>query len=354
MDLLVLTRVYPPYGSGGLAHHLMYLYEEIASRGHEVTILAGKSKGFRSDTEINRSGHRNITVQRVEFGYREGYYVLYPLALRWYLRNFDTSRYDAVLTHTQIPFEFDDPVIAKNHDCSRQSRQFVREGMAAWMKFGESALNLMRPFVDRGAIRAANHLIYNSKLTMDGWNDLYDIRTPESVVHNGVDVSIFYPRESEREGGYILFVSGSSDGSKDKLRQSGILDFARESSYDVCVAGRKSVDSPHVTALGRFSHEELAEVYSAAAVTIHPSQYEPFGNVVTESLACGTPVVTNDTVGASEILDQSCGVITDDLHEGVETAMKMRSEDCISTAQEHTWGSVAEETLSIVKKCVEA
>lgn len=353
MELLVLTRVYPPYGFGGLALHLNYLYEEIVSRGHEVTILSGKCEGYGEVTIPDRSESENINAHYIEFGYRYGSYILYPLALRRFLNEFDTSGYDAVLTHSQIPYQFEQPVIAKHHDCVRQTRSFVRKGMSPWMKLGESALNLTRPLVDRFAIRAADHLIFVSNFLKESWDELYDISMSTTVIHNGVDLSTFYPRQTARNGGYALFVTGSGDGQKEKLESSGVLEFARKSQYDVIVAGRSDVDDSNVTALGRLNHEELAKVYSAAGVTIHPSQFEPFGNIILESLACGTPVVTTKEVGAREILDPTCGVVTDDLQHGVKTAMGLDSRDCVETARKHTWTRVADETLAIVESLVD-
>jgi glycosyltransferase involved in cell wall biosynthesis len=48
--------------------------------------------------------------------------------------------------------------------------------------------------------------------------------------------------------------------------------------------------------------EELPAQYSRAAVTVLPSVEEAFGMVVTESLACGTPVVCSSFDGPGEIV----------------------------------------------------
>lgn len=349
MDLLVLTRVYPPYGFGGLALHLKYLYEEIASRGHQITVLAGVCGGFNRVKMTKGSNHENITMHEIEFGYREGHYVLYPIALRWFLNRYDKSNYDVVMTHTPVPFEFEQPVIAKYHDCDRRARNFVRQGMPLWMKAGESILNRIRPVIDKKAMNASDHLIFISNLLYNSWDEYYDITTPKTIIHNGVDVDTFYPRDNKQTENYVLFVTGSGDGQKDKLETSGVLEFARETQFDVHVAGRSEVNDPNIKALGRFSQEELAEIYSGAAVTIHPSRFEAFGNVVLESLACGTPVVTSKNVGANEILDSNCGVITDDLEEGVMKAINLDPEDCVKKARSHTWDKVADQTLEIVE-----
>jgi D-inositol-3-phosphate glycosyltransferase len=69
-----------------------------------------------------------------------------------------------------------------------------------------------------------------------------------------------------------------------------------------------------VTFLGRIDHEELPPYYSAADVLVIPSDYESFGLVALEALACGTPVVAT-AVGAVEtiIREGETGSIVPDL-----------------------------------------
>lgn len=47
----------------------------------------------------------------------------------------------------------------------------------------------------------------------------------------------------------------------------------------------------NVTVLRDVSHEEIPQLYRAADFVVCPSLYEPFGYVVAEALACGTPVI---------------------------------------------------------------
>ena len=54
---------------------------------------------------------------------------------------------------------------------------------------------------------------------------------------------------------------------------------------------------------------EVEAYYQAADFTIHPARYEPFGQVISESLQCGTPVLISHFVGAKEILTNEEGVV---------------------------------------------
>ena len=65
--------------------------------------------------------------------------------------------------------------------------------------------------------------------------------------------------------------------------------------------------SSNVHALGFV--KETHELYAAVDCTLHPSIYEPFGQVISESLACGTFVIVSDHVGAKEIVSKSIGKV---------------------------------------------
>lgn len=69
---------------------------------------------------------------------------------------------------------------------------------------------------------------------------------------------------------------------------------------------------PRTRYLGHLDHAQLATHIGAAAVTlVTPRWDEPYGLVVAESLACGTPVAAFDRGGVAEILDARSGVLVE-------------------------------------------
>jgi phosphatidylinositol alpha-1,6-mannosyltransferase len=67
---------------------------------------------------------------------------------------------------------------------------------------------------------------------------------------------------------------------------------------------------PSVELLGPGALGSLPKLYAAAAVTVLPSLGEPFGMVLTESLACGTPAVGANSGAIPEILtDPAVGTL---------------------------------------------
>jgi len=107
---------------------------------------------------------------------------------------------------------------------------------------------------------------------------------------------------------------------------------------------------------GPGDHESLPRWYSQASVTVLPSVEEAFGMVLTESLACGTPVVgsafdgpgeiiTDPRVGATVALrawwDLDNGELVDDLADAILTAIDLaRRPDTVQVCRDHAaqWG----------------
>lgn len=56
--------------------------------------------------------------------------------------------------------------------------------------------------------------------------------------------------------------------------------------------------------VGRKKQTDLPYYYAAADVVAMPSHYESFGLTALEAMACGTPVITTDATGVSDIFDK--------------------------------------------------
>ncbi|GIV33187.1 MAG: LPS biosynthesis-like protein [Chitinophagales bacterium] len=54
---------------------------------------------------------------------------------------------------------------------------------------------------------------------------------------------------------------------------------------------------------------DMQKVYPAVDALIHPAAYEPFGQIVSESLMCGTPVIVSQKTGAAELVQPDEGLV---------------------------------------------
>jgi glycosyltransferase involved in cell wall biosynthesis len=141
-------------------------------------------------------------------------------------------------------------------------------------------------------------------------------RFASSIIPNGLDTDDFAPRDKgfardtlgvPRDKKVVLFVADSSTIKRkgfDQLAEALAALRGRSDLFLLSVGGGKPdvVDLPQLH-LGRISHDRmLSIIYSAADVFVIPSLQESFGQTVTESLACGTPVVGFNTGGIPDMV----------------------------------------------------
>lgn len=142
------------------------------------------------------------------------------------------------------------------------------------------------------------------------------------VIHNGIDRYIFRPRESDFRDRY---------GCRDKFIVLGVaFGWGKRKGLDVFVELAKRLDDrfqivlvgtgnnvdkqlpDNIISIHRTQNQvELAEIYSTADVFVNPTREETLGLTNIEALACGTPVVTFNTGGSPECVDESCGVVVE-------------------------------------------
>ncbi|MEM3797237.1 MAG: glycosyltransferase [Candidatus Bathyarchaeia archaeon] len=81
---------------------------------------------------------------------------------------------------------------------------------------------------------------------------------------------------------------------------------------------------PNIEILGKLTNEELVELYSNALYTLFTFTHEPFGYVPTESMACGTPVLTYNRQGPCEtVINGQTGWVANSDEELVKVACEI-------------------------------
>lgn len=143
---------------------------------------------------------------------------------------------------------------------------------------------------------------------------------PVKVIPNGIDLSVFRPEESDFREKYncqgkflilgVAFQWGNSKGLDVFLELAKKLD---ENYQIVLVGTNEQVDKrlpDNIISIHRTNHQrELAQIYTAADLFVNPTREETYPTVNMEAVACGTPVLTFDTGGSWEMLDETCGSV---------------------------------------------
>lgn len=142
---------------------------------------------------------------------------------------------------------------------------------------------------------------------------------PVKVINNGIDLNVFKPTESDFRKKYALenkyIVLGVAFGWGRRKGLDVFIELARrldKEKYKVVLVGTDdNVDKllpENIISIHRTQNQtELAEIYTAADVFANPTREENYPTVNMEALACGTPVVTFNTGGSPEMLDETCG-----------------------------------------------
>jgi glycosyltransferase involved in cell wall biosynthesis len=158
---------------------------------------------------------------------------------------------------------------------------------------------------------------------------------------NALDLSA-YPAHPHR-GDYLLFV-GRLSFDKGAHRA---IEVAKAADLPLKIAGKlrepleKEYFEAHVRPnlawgieyLGEVSHDEKVELLQNARATLFPISWEePFGLVMIESMACGTPVIATRWGAVPEVIEHGRGgVIVDDHHAmaaAIEEADRLDPAEC--------------------------
>ncbi len=170
------------------------------------------------------------------------------------------------------------------------------------------------------------------------------------TIHNGVDLSVFKPIESDLRARFDIgkkkLILGVSIYWEPRKGLSTFYDLAERIKGEAIVAlvglSKKQLTAvpKGIVAVPRTASAlELARWYSAADVFVNPTLEDTFPTTQLEALACGAPVVCYDTGGCPESLDDSCGVVVPKgdfpaLADAVLRADGLKRENCVRRAKQ--------------------
>ncbi|OAV44166.1 glycosyltransferase [Lewinella sp. 4G2] len=317
---------------GGLEMHTHILTKRLMARGHDVTLyaLADSDPEFKvkqPQLSVIRMGLGNDLFEgEADFNNR---FVDKMHAYMDIMRMVSEGGYDVV---------------------HNNSLHFIPLAMAHTLPCPMVTALHTPPFpsLQSGAILAksylGNHFVAVSESLGRGWKDFVN---RYEVIYNGVNARAWsfsespkpktavwigrfcpekgpeYAIEAARLAGYHLKMAGS------------IYD---QAYFDQKIAPRLG---PDVEVVGHLDHNGLCELIGESEVGLFTSTWEePFGLVLTEMLACGTPIVSFDSGAAREIICDDCGVIVPmrdyvAMAQAIPQAAALRREDCRLRSTDH-------------------
>ena len=81
--------------------------------------------------------------------------------------------------------------------------------------------------------------------------------------------------------------------------------------------------SLYVKFVGKKTQKQLPNYYNSAEIVLMPSQYESFGIIALEAMACAVPVIVTDAAGVSGLLDKEHNFLLTSANNPIRLARKI-------------------------------
>ena len=155
-----------------------------------------------------------------------------------------------------------------------------------------------------------------------------------SVIHNGIDVDRY--EFNPRGGKHFVWVSridkykgienaiAAAEKSGEKLLLAGRLDPLQRDYFKYRIKPRLN---KKIRYIGELADQELSDFYGTAKAFLYPIEWEePFGLVVAEAMACGTPVIAYPRGSMPELIkDGKTGFLVNNVSQLVSAMKKAGS-----------------------------
>ena len=296
----------PPHGYGGTERVVSYLTEELVRDGHDVTLFAsGDSKtaarlvrcaprSLRLGKAVDTLAHHILMLEHVFQRAEEFDLVHFHID---YL-HFPLSRRGSFNQLTTLHGRLDLPDLPLLYD-----------------EFSEMPL-----------VSISNS--QRQPLSQANW---------VGTVYHGLPPSSFTFREKPEK--YLLFLGRISP----EKRVDRAIEIARRTHCKLKICAKIDrvdryyfnkhikhlLDHPLIEFIGEVGHEKKNELLGGASALLFPIDWpEPFGLVMIEALACGTPVIAFRCGSVPEIIVQSkTGFIVNEIEEAVDAVQRISSID---------------------------
>lgn len=156
------------------------------------------------------------------------------------------------------------------------------------------------------------------------------------VIHNGVDLDVFKPLNNVSKESLVLGVASQWDerkGLKDFLKLRELL--SNEINITLIGLSKEQIRQLPEGIIGIERTEKIEDLvswYNKASVFLNPTYIDNFPTTNIESLACGTPVVTYQTGGSPESINEKTGTV---VRQGDVKGLKLAVEYWLSKDNTH-------------------
>jgi glycosyltransferase involved in cell wall biosynthesis len=299
-----LAESVPPPGYGGTERVVSYLTEELVRQGHQVTLFASADsrttaelvpcapKGLRLDESVvDPIAHAVVELECVAAEARRFD------VIHWHVDYFHypMSRRLGVPNVTTLHGRLDIPDLAPIYD----------------------------EFRDMPVVSISND--QRAPLPQANW---------VATIHHGMPIDELMPLR-QRSGDYLAFLGRMSP----EKRVDRAIEVARRANLPLRIAAKIDpadqdyfdneieplLEADHVEFIGEIGPEEKNDFLGNARALLFPIDWsEPFGLVMIESMACGTPTIAYRSGSVPEVIDEGVtGFVVDDIESAVAAVHRL-------------------------------
>lgn len=284
----------PPSGYGGVERVVFSLARGIHEQGHQVMVMAGPGSYGNWPVIIHRAPDNRHWLSRA---WRKLWFQILSLKCAY---SCDVVLSSGRLDYLWIFLRLNWPIIQTFHHPIHESELDLLQDWGQLTRFvslSDAQRDHLAPGLWTTVYNGVSVEKFEFSKTFGKYLAFVGRFHPNKGAHIAIDVA--------RKAGYPLKIAASPP--RDEIEQS---------YYDSLIAPQLG---GAIEFIGEVGHDAKVQLLKSARALLFPIQWdEPFGLVMVESLACGTPVIAFNRGAVPEVIEHGCtGMICDTADEMV-------------------------------------